>query len=82
MIGTPKIGTLERTILSGEARSGLTATVDGKPAHLAIIDDAGNIIEAGPGVAQEAWNIAINCYRNFLIGHGYLVVHTEPPTRG
>lgn len=78
MIGTPKIGALERATLTGTAHGGLAATADGKPARLAIIDDAGNILETGPQVAREAWNVALACYRNFLIGQGHLVVQTEP----
>lgn len=83
MIGTPQTGTLANAILSGVAHEGLTATTtDGQPATLAVVDSHGNIIESGPQVAREAWNVAIAVYRNFLIGHGHLRVQTSPSYGG
>ena len=80
MIGTPKVGTLDSAIISGVCHEGLTITLaDGRHARLAVIDDDGNIIEAGPQVAQECWNVTLAVYRNFMIGKGYLRVHTSPP---
>lgn len=81
MIGTPKIGRLRHAVLSGVAHEGLRVTTpDGRPAHLAVIDDDGNVLEAGDEVAREAWAVAIASYRNFLRGRGYLRVHSEPPS--
>src|SRR5574337_1378743 len=80
VITTPKIGTLSQAILSGVAHEGLTVTTrDGRQARLAVIDEDGKVIEAGPQVAEAAWNVAIASYRNFLRGRGYLRVRSEPP---
>ena len=70
---------LQRACISAVIHSGLRVTTsDGKPARLAIIDDAGNVIEDSPQVAREAWAVAQQSYRNFLKGQGHLVVHTTP----
>lgn len=80
VITTPKTGTLDHAVLSGVAHEGLTVTTrDGRRARLAVIDDDGNIIEAGPSVERETWNVVIAVYRNFLAGRGHLRVHTAPP---
>lgn len=79
MIGTIETGMLKTSVMSGFCYEGLTVkTKDGKPARLAIIDENGNVIEDGPEVANEAWNVAIATYKNFLIGKGYIRVHTSP----
>lgn len=81
MIGIPEIGSLENAVISGVAHKGLWVTTpDGKPAHLAVVDGNGTIVEIGPQVAQEAWNVTLNCYMNFLTARGYRKVHTSPPT--
>lgn len=83
MIGTPKTGTLERGTISANVSTGFQVkTADGRPARLAIIDDDGNVIEAGEAVAREAWNVCIAVQRNFWIGQGHLVVHSSPPGLG
>jgi len=46
---------------------------------LAIVDENGNVIEAGPAVAREAWNVTLACYKQFLMGHGHLRVFSAPP---
>lgn len=53
-------------------------TPDGRRATLAVVDADGNILEAGPGVARQAWTVAIESYRNFLKGEGYLRVLSKP----
>ena len=71
---------LENAQLTGTIYSGLTATTkDGKPARLAIIDEDGNVIDAGIAVAREAWRIALAAHTNFLRGSGHLIVHSTPP---
>ncbi|MBX9762840.1 MAG: hypothetical protein K2Y24_07405 [Pseudomonadaceae bacterium] len=73
--------TLAAANISATVSSGFTATTaEGKPARLAIIDDAGNVIEAGPSVAWAAWRVCIEVQENFWQGQGHLVVHTGPPT--
>lgn len=54
-------------------------TADGKPARLAIVDEAGNVIEAGPDVAWAAWRVCIEVQENYWEGMGHLVVHSTPP---
>ncbi|MCA8120495.1 hypothetical protein LGN07_17370 [Burkholderia cepacia] len=53
-------------------------TPDGNPATLAVVDQNGKIVEAGPAVTRAVWEIAIRSYRNFLIGSGHLRVLTKP----
>ncbi|MFM0595362.1 hypothetical protein [Paraburkholderia dilworthii] len=65
--------------ISAVSYEGLTVkTADGEPAMLAVVDANGNVIAVGPGVASEAWKVAIASYRNFLQGAGYLRVHSQP----
>lgn len=83
MIGIPETGTLERCAISANINTGFRVTTsNGRPARLAIIDDEGNIIEAGEAVAKEAWNVCIAVQKNFWIGQGHLVVHSSPPGLG
>lgn len=66
--------------ITAVAHEGLTIqTPDGRPAFLAVVDASGRVIEAGPQVAQSAWEVMVASYRNFLQGKGYLRVHREPP---
>lgn len=78
MIGTQPEGTISGVVISAVSHEGLSVTVNGKPARLAILDDDGNIIAAGAQVAKEAEAVALNCYRNFLKGKGYLRVNSDP----
>ena len=74
------LDTLENAVMTGTIYGGLTVTTrDSKPARLAIIDDAGNIIDSGTAVARECWQIAINVHTNFLRGTGHIIVHSTPP---
>ena len=56
-------------------------TPNGKPATLAIVDQDGNVVEAGPDVSLAAWKISILSYRMFLTGRAYIRVKTVPPDR-
>lgn len=78
MIGTQPTGAIEGVVISAVAHEGLRVTVDGKPARLAIVDDAGNIVTASPLVAREAEAVALNNYRSFLQGKGHLRVMSKP----
>jgi len=81
MIGVPATGGLAGVTLSAVCFEGLSVlTHEGRKAQLAIIDEHGNVIEAGPAVAREAWNVMLACYKNFLIGEGHLRVFSGPPT--
>jgi hypothetical protein len=80
MIGILETGTLQHGCISANVTTGYRlTTADGRPARLALIDDQGNVIEAGDTVAREAWNVCIKVQKNFWIGQGHLVVHSAPP---
>lgn len=80
MIGIPETDTLEQARISANINTGYqVTTADGRPARLAIIDADGNVIEEGPAVAREAWNVCIAVQKNFWIGQGHLVIHSSPP---
>ncbi|MCQ4297467.1 hypothetical protein NAU58_17965 [Pseudomonas stutzeri] len=71
---------LQASRISATVSEGFTVTTgDGKPARLAIIDDQGNVIEAGADVAWAAWKVCIEVQENFWEGLGHLVVHSSPP---
>jgi len=79
MIGTIPTGLLASAEISAVIHKGLTVKLpDGRTGRLAIIDDAGQVIDASPAVAREAWNVAIASYKNFLIGQGHLRVYSGP----
>lgn len=74
MIGTQPTGAIPDVVISAVSHEGLSVTVNGKPAQLAIVDDQGRVVAAGQVVAREAEAVALNCYRQFLKGQGYLRV--------
>lgn len=78
MIGTQPTGAIEGVVISAVAHEGLSVTVNGKPGKLAILDEHGQVVAAGPLVASEAEAVAINMYRNTWIGQGYLRVFSKP----
>lgn len=78
MIGTQPTGAIKGVFITAVSHEGLSVTVDGKPARLAIISDDGRIVAAGGEVAREVEAVAINSYRQFLIGKGFLRVHSKP----
>lgn len=78
MIGPQPTGKLPGVIISAVAHEGLTVTVNGKPARLAVLAEDGTVIAAGRDVAREAQAVAVNLYREFLKGNGHLRVLSEP----
>lgn len=78
MIGTQQVGNISGVVISAVSHEGLSVTVNGRPAKLAIMTDDGQIIAMGAQVAKETEAVALNCYRNFLKGQGYLRVNSEP----
>jgi len=78
MIGDQQTGAIEGVIISAVSHEGLTVTVDGRPARLAVVTDDGQVIAAGVDVAREARAVAVNSYRGFLKGKGYLRVLSKP----
>jgi hypothetical protein len=78
MIGTQPTGAITGVVISAVSHEGLRVTVDGKPARLAIVTDDGRVIVAGDQVAREAEAVAVNSYRGFLKGEGFLRVRSKP----
>lgn len=71
---------LQAARISATVSTGFNCTTaDGKPARLAIVDEAGNVIEAGADVAWAAWRVCIEVQENYWEGMGHLVVHSSPP---
>lgn len=66
--------------ISAVSFEGLSITTPtGEPATLAIVDQNGKVIDAGPVVMRAVWDVAIRSYRNFLLGSGHLRVLVRPP---
>jgi len=82
MIGQQQTGAITGVVISAVSHEGLTVTVDGKPARLAVVTDDGEVIAAGVDVAREAAAVAVNNYRGFLKGQGFLRVLSKPIERG
>lgn len=78
MIGTQPIGAIDGVVISAVSHEGLTVTVNGKPARLAIVTDDGRVVAAGDQVAREAEAVAVNSYRSLLQGQGHLRVLSRP----
>lgn len=78
MIGEQKTGAIEGVVITAVSHEGLTVTVDGKPARLAVVADNDEIIAIGKQVAREAAAVAVNNYRGFLRGQGFLRVFSNP----
>jgi hypothetical protein len=78
MIGEQPTGAIEGVHIHAVVFEGLTVTVNGQPAQLAVIAADGSIVAAGKEVAREAEAVAINCHRNFLKGQGHLRVLSNP----
>lgn len=78
MIGTQPTGAVPGVVISSVITEGLTVRANGKPARLAVIDDEGRVLASGDQVAREAEAVAINAYRNFLEGHGWLKTASKP----
>jgi hypothetical protein len=80
MIGTQTTGTVPGVVISAVAHEGLSVTVNGKPARLAVVLEDGTVVAAGREVAREAQAVAVNLHREFLKGNGHLRVLSDPIT--
>lgn len=78
MIGEQPTGAIPGVVISAVVHEGLTVTVDGQHAQLAIVTDDGRVVAVGKDVAREAEAVAINLYRSFLKGTGHLRVRSKP----
>lgn len=80
MIGEQPTGKVDGLYITAVSHEPPKATFNGRPVRLAIIDDNGEVIAAGPEVAREFEATVINCHRNTLKGKGYLRVRSQPIT--
>ncbi|WP_373769759.1 hypothetical protein [Delftia acidovorans] len=78
MIGTQPTDAIEGVQISAVSHEGLSVLINGKPGRLAIVTEDGQVVAAGKVVAQEAAAVAVNNYRNFLQGKGYLRTLSNP----
>jgi hypothetical protein len=62
----PRIGISCTTV------DGLSITVDGKPARLAVVTEEGKIIDSGVEVADAVESASVDAFKNFLAGKGHL----------
>lgn len=70
---------LKRSIVSARAWDRYTfQTKRGLPATLAIVDEEGNVLDSGPEVAREIWDIAILAYRRYLKGEPFRQIVSSP----
>ena len=76
MIGEQKTGTIDGLYITAVSHEIPRAVFNGRAVRLAIIDDEGQVIAAGPEVAREFEATVINCHRNTLKGQGFLRVHS------
>lgn len=81
MIGQQATGSIAGVVISAVSHEGLRVSVNGKPARLAIVLDDGTLVAAGEQVAREAEAAAVNSYRSFLKGKGFLKVYSPPLKR-
>jgi len=78
MIGQQPTGAIPGAIISAVAHEGLSVTVNGRPARLAIITEDGQIVASGPVVAREAGAVARNSLQNLWRGKGWLRELSQP----
>ncbi len=76
--GAPSTTTLASTISAVSFQGISVSTPLGEPASLAVVDQHGNVVEAGPDVERAVWGVAIAAYRNFLLGKGHMRVLSQP----
>ena len=79
MIGTQPTGAIQGVAISSVSHEGITVTVNGKPARLAILGEDGRVAAAGDAVAKEVEAVVVNAYRNFIKGQGFLRIRSELP---
>jgi hypothetical protein len=82
VIGDQTTGRVPGVVITAVSHEGLTVLVNGKPGRLAIIDEDGAVIAAGPHVAREAEAVAVQSYRELLKGKGWLRVLSKPISMG
>lgn len=78
MIGKQRTRLMAGVFITAMAQEGRTEMVNGKPARLAILADAGTVLAVGAEVARGSEAVAVNSYRTLLKGEGYLRVTSNP----
>ncbi|MFT0167545.1 hypothetical protein ACLKMY_00755 [Paraburkholderia mimosarum] len=75
----PSAPVLKHSTVSAVSWERYTITDEkGQPATLAILDKDGRVLDIGPEVAQEIWDLAVLSYRRYLVGEGYLRIYSTP----
>lgn len=75
MTTSPTPDTLQNAVVRGVAHEGITVhTRDGRRARLAVIDDDGNILEAGRTVERVVFQASREVIYNLWRGQGHLRV--------
>lgn len=74
LIDDTEIPPLSNAVLSANCFGLYAETKDRRKAHLAIVDERGNVLEMGDHVEQAAWGLMLNARNNFLMGIGHLKV--------
>lgn len=69
--GTP-LPTVEGIVVRADQFNGLSVTVNGQPARLAVVAEGGVVVAEGDAVTEEAFAASINLYREFLRDNGLL----------
>lgn len=69
---------IDGVVISAVSHEGLSVTVGGRPAQLAVVTDDGKVIACGLDVAREAEAVAVNSYKQTMAGKGYLRVLSKP----
>ena len=64
--------------ISAVMHEGLSVTVNGRPAKLAVVLDDGTVVAAGKEVAEQATSVSQECLRQFWIGRGHMRVVNNP----
>lgn len=77
LVGDQQTGCADGVVISGSAHQGLSVTVDGAPARLAVVTEEGKILDS-TAIAKEAFAVSVNSYRDFLRGQGYLRTLSKP----
>jgi len=81
MVGQQSTGAIDGVVISVVSHEGLSISVHGRPGRLAILDEHGAIVAAGDDVADEVQAVAINGYRAFLNGQGFVRTRARLPLR-
>lgn len=72
-------GKLEHAVITAHAWEGFSvATEDGHPATLAVLNEAGRVVESGPALVAELWDVAVLSYLRFLKGEQAVTVCSCP----